>query len=39
MKEKADKKYRKSLAKMASLAMIAVTATSVLAYVYLKNKN
>jgi hypothetical protein len=39
MKEKADQKYRKSLAKMASLAMVAVAATSVLAYVYQKNKN
>ena len=39
MKEKADQKYRKSLAKMASLAMVAVAAASVLAYVYQKNKN
>ena len=39
LKEKADKKYQKDLARMASFAMIAVAATSVLAYVYHKNRN
>ncbi len=38
LKEKADKKYQKDLARIASFVMIAVVATSVLAFIY-KKKN